>query len=211
MENRNKFFTNGEWCSDTLKERYDHIKDVLDVYNKINNKGKRGIDLDDLKYIIKNAFVSKIYISVKAKKILDKNYPDEKRWKLRGLYKRLIKDGELDLQKKYENINLSPFEICRVCDKGLKLRIEHVVPGKVYIDYVIDLSDPQTEGEFNFEEFDEIFKNVYICIVTEDEAKELDKDLRDCMPVEDFKKDPFARYEKKGIAIYWPSCQCERI
>ncbi len=68
MESRDNFFSGGEWCSDTLEERYDHIKDVLELYNKKNNKGKRGIDFTNLKYIIKNAFVSKIFISVGAKK-----------------------------------------------------------------------------------------------------------------------------------------------
>ena len=46
MENRRKFYTGGLWASDTMKQRYDHIKWALD--NQIN------LDEDELKFIIKN-------------------------------------------------------------------------------------------------------------------------------------------------------------
>ena len=55
MENRRKFYTGGLWAPDTMEQRYDHIKWALD--NHIN------LDEDELKFIIKNGFVSKIYIS----------------------------------------------------------------------------------------------------------------------------------------------------
>lgn len=55
MENRRKFYTGGLWSTDILEERYEHIKWALDNQN--------NLDEDELKFIIKNGFVSKIYIS----------------------------------------------------------------------------------------------------------------------------------------------------
>ena len=55
MENRRKFYTGGLWAFDTMEQRYDHIKWALDNQN--------NLDEDELKFIIKNGFVSKIYIS----------------------------------------------------------------------------------------------------------------------------------------------------
>lgn len=57
MENRRKFYTGGLWTHHTIDDRYKNIRWALDAY-------KNGIlDEDDLKFIIKNGFVSKIYIS----------------------------------------------------------------------------------------------------------------------------------------------------
>ena len=57
MENRKKFYPDGLWGKDTLQERFQHVMGALDAYrNKI-------IDEQDLVFVIKNAFVSKIFIS----------------------------------------------------------------------------------------------------------------------------------------------------
>ena len=57
MENRRKFYTGGLWANHNIKKRYKNICWALDAY-------KKGfLDEDELKFIIKNGFVSKIYIS----------------------------------------------------------------------------------------------------------------------------------------------------
>lgn len=203
MENRNKFFTKGAWCSDTLKKRYNHIKNVLDAFLQ------NGIDEDDLKYIIKNAFVSKIYISKEAKEKLDK-YKTHcekagKDWKLKKLYDEICTDGYLELPG--ETDGLSHFDFCKVIDlqekdseeKNIKLglRIEHMVPGKVYIDYVLNMVKNGLDN-FTQDVFESVFKSVHICIVTADEARNLDKlgfrDKIDANKKNKFIGKPFARY-----------------
>lgn len=207
MENRNKFFTSGEsdekWCSDTFTERYDHIMNVLNLYNTKNNKGKRGIDSADLIYIIKNAFVSKIYISKGAHKKISEATIDN--WKWYSLYTKLEKKGVLDLQDKAYGDKLSPyFDFCKIGTKVSGLIIEHVVPGDVYIK---DALNKVENNSFNVDAFKEIFEKVYICIVTSKENDILNE-YRDKMPEDvngnsiDYKENPFARYDELDIKIY---------
>lgn len=96
MENRRKFYgldRNGNpkpnpqnWSNDTFDDRYNHINDVLKVHSIMDD--------EDLKFIIKNAFISRIYISVEAEVILSK----KKLNSLQSLYDQLKRDGVLDLQ-----------------------------------------------------------------------------------------------------------------
>ena len=57
MENRKKFYPDGLWGKDTLHDRYWHVMGALDAYHK------QILDEQDLVFVIKNAFVSKIFIS----------------------------------------------------------------------------------------------------------------------------------------------------
>ena len=67
MENRRKFYVNykrknsGAWSGDTLNDRYQHIYNALNAYDS-------GMDFEDLKFDIKNAFVSRIYVSAEVVK-----------------------------------------------------------------------------------------------------------------------------------------------
>ncbi len=197
MENRRKFYSSCRdpqmtlWSNDTLPQRYDHIKGVMNSYfSGILNK-------EDLLFAIKNAFVSKIYISVDAKKVLDtKNLGN-----LQNLYNHLVEYGVLDLQDKIHTKHssvLSPyFDICKLGDRKLGVSIEHVVPGNVYVDDALN-------GSFDFKRFQDIFNNVSICIVACTQARDLDKKLRNMMPIDkttnqpiDYKLKPFARYDDK--------------
>ena len=71
MENRRKFYGLNRygkpvryisnWSGDTISKRYERVEGVLNAW-------KSGfVDDEDLKFILKNALVSKIFISVKAK------------------------------------------------------------------------------------------------------------------------------------------------
>ena len=198
MENRRKFYftlrkknEHGAWSQDTLEQRYVHILNVLKVYS--------NMDDEDLKFIIKNAFISRIYISVEAEKILS----NEKLNSLQRLYDQLIKDGVLDLQDGRFGSKLSPyFDICKLGDKGLGISIEHVVPGEVCKQTALN--------SFSRYDFKKIFNNAYICLVTSEEAKELDKKWKSVLPTDpstrlpyDFTKYPFARYDDElgGVKI----------
>lgn len=202
MENRKKFYSS----NDTIQERYEKICGVLGAY-------KKGyLDKQDLTFAIKNAFVSKIYVSCEVVKALS---PDLLPNDLKELYLKLINDGVLDLMGNGTGPLMASYlsicEIGTVVSRLRKthptmphLRIEHVIPGEVYLNKVIDLFDKNT---FTFDEFIKIFKVVSICIVTDKENKELDKGLRNSMPSGngDFLSDPFARYKEKDIKI-WRLC-----
>ena len=60
MENRSKFYSGGLWSEDDMLTRRDHINWALEAYND------KKLDKQELKFIIKNAFVSKIYVSKKT-------------------------------------------------------------------------------------------------------------------------------------------------
>ncbi len=64
MENRKKFYSDGLWGKDTLYDRYWHVMNALDAYRK------QILDEQDLVFVIKNAFVSKIQISPVFRRIL---------------------------------------------------------------------------------------------------------------------------------------------
>lgn len=198
MENRRKFYytlrkknEHGAWSQDTLEQRYKHILNVLKVYSIMDD--------EDLKFIIKNAFISRIYISVKAEKRLSGRIPKS----LNPLYSKLISDGVLNLKDGIYGPNLSPyFDICKLGDKGLGISIEHVVPGEVCKQTALK--------SFSRSDFENIFNNAYICLVTSEEAKVLDKKCKSDLPTNrktglpyDFTMYPFARYDDKlgGVKI----------
>ena len=57
MENRKKFYSDGLWGQDSIHDRYWHVMNALDAYRK------HILDEQDLVFVIKNAFVSKIHVS----------------------------------------------------------------------------------------------------------------------------------------------------
>lgn len=203
MENRRKFYgldrkgnpipNPGNWSDDTFDDRYNHINDVLKVHSIIDD--------EDLKFIIKNAFISRIYISVEAAEKIR----GEKLNSLQPLYDQLIRDGVLNLQDGKYGSRLSPyFDICKLGDKGLGISIEHVVPGEVCKKAALK--------SFSKSDFANIFNNAYICLVTSGQAKALDKKWKDNLPPipgivpesrYDFTKHPFARYDHElgGVSI----------
>lgn len=198
MENRKKFYSS----ADTILERYNKICGVLEAYNK------GYLDKQDITFAIKNAFVSKEYVSCNVVNTLSSDYLSGD---LRNLYLKLINDGVLNLMDNNNaRLKASYLSICElgtVVSRLRKkhptmphLRIEHVIPGEVYLYKVIDLFNKKS---FNFEKFVKIFNVVSICIITDEENKKLDKGLRNSMPSEkgDFISNPFARYNEKDIKI----------
>ena len=126
---------------------------------------------------------------------------DQKHGNLDTLYDKLVSNGVLDLQDKINSVpssQLSPyFDICKLGDRGLGVSIEHVVPGDVY------LSNNFIMNPFKETVFKGMFDKVSICIVTKEEAKDLDAKLRNEMPLDetskkpiDYMSYPFARYDK---------------
>lgn len=206
MENRSKFYGSGLWAKHTLKERYQKICWALDAY--------RAGCLDDveLDFIIKNAFVSKIYVS----KEVVKYHPIFSKSKslIRNLYNQLVNNYVLDLQQgKDKPLNDKYFRICQLginLNKAVKNKannqdkvivFEHVIPGNLYIDKAKDLQNNKPNNWF--EEFKEIFNCISVCLVTGNQNNDLNQ-FKSKMPYNiDFINFPFARYDKSlgGVGI----------
>ena len=203
MENRRKFYTGGLWSKDDFNEKYEHIKWVLYNYNQNN------LDEDELKFIIKNAFVSKIYISEGVKnKYTDKDFGAQS-----GLFKKIAGGNNTVL-------GTNVFDICKAVENRGEayntggIIIEHVVPAKVYLE---DVKKKYSNRLFTKNEFQKIFDAVSICLITKEEDNRLRQEFKSKgsgyytlvskMPegYEDYIKFPFARYDNKlgaGIKIY---------
>ena len=201
MENRRKFYPNALWGKDTLQERYDHVMGVLDAYHR------HLLDEQDLLFVIKNAFVSKVYVSEGVVKAYPA--PQPLFGNLSILYDQLLKNHVLDFQDSLPQLHTKYMEIC---DLGTKvsyqkgkgkiakgkpsIRVEHVVPADVFIDDVKNIT--------LFSDFKRIFDAVSICLVTDAEARLLDsKGLRSKMPAGCvYTKNTFGRYKQAGVKVY---------
>ena len=192
MENRKKFYPDGLWGKDTLQDRYWHVMDALEAYRH------QILDDQDLVFVIKNAFVSKIYVSEGVAKAYPA--PQPVFGNLSGLYGQLLKNHVLDLQDTQPQLNTEYMKICELGTKVSgqpKIRVEHVVPGKVFMDDVKKIT--------SFDDFKKLFDAVSICLVTDDEDQKLnDKGLRSSMPsgVSDFTVVPLARYNEAEVVIF---------
>jgi hypothetical protein len=190
MENRRKFYTGGLWASDTMKQRYEKICWALDAYNN------GFLDEDELKFIIKNGFVSKIYISDEVMK----NYKSSDFGAQGALYKEI-------LSGKNAVLGTNVFDICKAVESRGKayntkgIIIEHVVPAKVYLG---DVKGKYAHKMFTFEYFKKVFDAVSICLVSKKQDASLNR-FKSTMPLgyEDFIRYPFARYDNKlgGVKI----------
>jgi hypothetical protein len=207
MENRRKFYTGGLWAKHTIGDRYKNICWALDAYNN------GFLDEDELKFIIKNGFVSKIYISEGVvKKYKPSDFGAQDVW-----YKEILKGNNAVL-------GTNVFDICKAVESRGKayntkgIIIEHVVPAKVYLG---DVKDKYAHKMFTFDYFKKVFDAVSICLVTKEEDKKLGVKRRNSkgkeytlvsnMPegYEDkFIDFPFARYDsaniEDGIKIHGP-------
>lgn len=218
MENRKKFYANygsrqqtGAWGKDTLQDRYNHVCEALDAY-------KSGVlDDMDLTFAIKNAFVSKVYVSCGVVKAYPNALPGF--GTLSGLYAKIVKNGVLDLQAPNPLSSALHCEYLNICELGTivnplvksgklqtRVYIEHVVPGKVYMEHVKQLLK---SNKWNIGEFKKIFDVVSVCLVTEDENKKLNQ-WRNSMPNANvdpvcYQKCPFARYDAAEVKI-WKQC-----
>lgn len=195
MENRRKFYVNykgknsGAWSGDTLIKRFQHIYNALKAFDS-------GMDFEDLKFDIKNAFVSRVYVSAKVVK----KYPKATKQfgYLSQIYDNKLVNGnhvlELDDTKPY--INSTYFDLCKLADRGLGIRVEHVVPGEVYINDAVN--HIKNGAGFSQKDFEEFFNSVYICLVTKEEDHNILNKWKDSMPNNiDYKLKPFARYDGK--------------
>ena len=209
MENRRKFYTGGLWANDLKEKRFEHICGALAMhFGGILND-------EDLKFVIKNAFVSKILVSEEVIKLypLNKNTESVFGETLYKLYESLITtDKVLSYGKSYDGYAF--FDICKIGDRissenstrrKAKLSthpsiiIEHIVPGEVYLE---DVKDKYKKGLFDFSCFETIFNSVGICLVSKDQDKKLNS-YKSKMPANiDYKTSPFARYDKVDIDVY---------
>lgn len=207
MENRSKFYSGGLWSDDTLQQRFDNIKTVLNIFKGASN-AKPSIDKYDLEFAIKNAFVSKIYLSKNVEAAYHKVNRKAIFGRLYNLYETLVNEKVLCLKHGiYNNQNVF-FDICKLGDKisyvnrelkkaGKKtlppIIIEHVVPGKEYMKDVLNL-----KNGFSKSDYEDISNSICICLVTKEEDHNILNKWKDSMPNNiNYKFKPFARYDGK--------------
>ena len=157
MENRRKFYTDGLWSKDDLNLRYKHIKWALD--------NQDNFDEYEFKFIIKNGFVSKIYIS----EGVSKDYVPSNFGAQKDLFSEI-------LEGKNEVLGTNVFDICKAVESTGKsyntkgIIIEHVVPAKVYLG---DVKEKYSKGVFTENYFKKIYDAVSICLITKEEDNKL--------------------------------------
>ncbi len=226
MENRTKFYTKGAWCNDTCQQRYNHIVWALKAFQHGN------IDNEELKFMIKNALVTTIYVSNEVVN----DYPLSSVTKslfgnnLYELYEKLVNNHKLSFFARPKQYSF--FDICKLGDRissiNIKrkkqgqsllpsINIEHTVPAEVYL---TKIKDSYSNGTLR-NDFLKIFNAVSICLVTKSEDTAINsrpqnggKCLKTNMPDDangnpfDFTNHTFARYDKNinglgiGIDIY---------
>lgn len=167
--------TKSNWYHDTPEERYEHVKVVLDRY--VSGE----YDMEDVQWFIKNAVLSRIYISEEALKTFQDNCKKSSNERFKEICQKIIEQGYTD--DKY--LDIRKFTN--------KLRYDHVVPSKVFLAELIRL---HKEGSLTLEKFNEIRSRLYICILTIKENTEVDKKYRSKMPKDSdwLRGDVFARY-----------------
>jgi len=203
MENRSKFFKGGSWDGYTLYDRFVITKWALDAHLNHNGSAWPYIDDEELVFIIKNAFVSKILISQTVVDDINKVLISNP-----GIFGK--KQSSYDNLIKEYYLSYLDFDIC---DLGKTLNnqrkkfpglphivVEHVVPGEVYISEIKRLFICK---KYDFTAFLKFFVSISICLVTEPQNKALNS-YKSSMPLgyEDFISYPFARYQKVGVEIY---------
>ena len=189
----------GLWSNDKEEDRLAHVNKALKLYFDKDD----FFDYLDLVWFLKNAVIGDIYLSEKV--FARWNNGNGIYWngcneKIRDIIERIIKrktklDGKFDeslmqirkwLGKQYSGNILDP------------LVFEHVVPAKVYINYLINWYDEH--GPLTLGDLRAVREKVSVCIVTkEEDAKLNNAGCREDMPEGvDFMKEPFARYEQRS-------------
>lgn len=182
-ENTSKVYPGGGWYNDTALERYNHVMVVLKRFQS------GEYDTYDLKWFIKNAILSRVYISQGVHAMGGSAWKNPKNARLlKILYEihrnRYATDKAIDIRKFFNG----------------DVRFEHVIPSKVALEHILDLFG---KGLLTFEKFKEIRSKLYVCIVTKDEEQLLSGKFRQTMPTGwTWSDDPFARYDTVGVTVY---------
>lgn len=184
-ENTSKVYPKGAWYGDSPLKRYERVMTVLERYDA------GEYDRSDVNWFIKNAILSRVYISQAVYNRMLNNTawdkPNNKRLKviLQEIYTNgYASDKAIDIRKRF----------------GGGLRFEHVIPFQVVFDHIWDL---YTHKMLTFDKFQEIRQMLYVCIVTVDEEKNLSGKYRQKMPIGwGWRGNPFARYAKTSVKVF---------
>lgn len=182
-ENIQKVYPKGTWYNDSQEKRFERVQIVLNRYLS------GEYDIRDVNWFIKNAIINRIYISEEVKQMGDIAWTNKQNSRLKDILDIIDKNGSAPDEY---------LDIRKYC-KGV--RFEHIVPGILAINRLIDL---QREGNLTFRKFQNIRSKLNICIVTKDEDKRLSSLYRQKMPdgVNWETGNEFGRYDAAKIKIY---------
>ena len=188
----------GLWSGDTPKERFKHVKIILDLYFNY----KDLLDDLDLTWFLKNAVIGNIYFSKKVVEGINKKvyWPHPQSETINTVINNILKCSTY----KNETFDESLLQVRKWLGKDFHkkeaspLRFEHVIPAKVYLSELkkLYLNTNHFENNDSLSRFNEYRKKVAVCIITKAEDDALNKaGLRESMP-DDWKwgGDIFARY-----------------
>lgn len=202
----------GLWFNDSPKDRFEHVKKILDIYYS----DVTLFDDLDLTWFLKNAVIGDIYFS---KEVVD-GVKNGLYWSIKS--NKTISDviDAIVRRDTHPNgvFNESLLQVRKWLGKefhdgkALPLRFEHVIPAKVYLAklknlYMSTKSFTHPDSQSLFESYR---KKIAVCIITKDQDDDLQ--LRDSMPPnwDWVTGDIFARYDycksKKKIVVYKQQC-----
>lgn len=210
--NEVKYTDSNRWYNKTIDARYEYVKKVLDFLVD-------GIeDREDLNFHLKEALVGGVYFSKSAMDMavtfgLHNQFDIVKKIYEDGYYSIIEKDGSLNCKgltlysnfrkawgKKLED-GIRKQKIKKDDEEWLSLSYEHVIPTSCYIDRLLELYKC---GELDLETFKKMVSCINVCYILSIDKTIIEKKYRSDMP-EDWhwgKDDPFARYERSGIAVW---------
>lgn len=182
-ENIRKVYPQGAWYDDSPHDRYNHVVSVLDHYIS-------GVyDISDVNWFIKNAIISRIYLSEGVLRLGDGAWKNPRNKRLQTILSQIKQNGFATDDY---------IDIRKCCNK---IRFEHVIPTNIVLDRLIAL---RRSGQLDFQKFQQIRSRQCVCLVTIDEEKALSKTYRQQMPsgANWETGNEFARYDSVGVKVH---------
>ena len=198
--NVDKYKDPGKEYNRTLEGRYRYVIKWFEL------REENYIDDDDLEYIIKDAVVGGVYFSRDAMEMLMHNPARIHPIRVRPLINKIVKEGHFLILDENDTLHCEGLEIDDFFSQSnskyfqKRLRFEHVIPYKFYIEELYGLF---RNNAFDLGMFKSCMKSINVCIVLDTENSRLDKMYKSDMPQGwRWGDEPFARYKEADIKIW---------
>ena len=199
--NVDKYKDPGKECNRTLDGRCRYVVKWFEL------REEDYIDDKDLEYIIKDAVVGGVYFSRDAMEMVMHKPALIHPMRVRPLIDKIRKEGCFRILDERGILHCEGLEIDDFFGQSnpkhfhSRLRFEHVIPYKFYIEELFRLFRDQA---LDLDMFRLCMKSINICIVLDTENEKLDRMYKSDMPQGwQWGDDPFARYKEADIKI-WP-------
>lgn len=202
--NVDKYKNPGKEYNRTLEGRYRYVIKWFEIVSELGKDDY--IDDDDMEYILKDAMVGGVYFSKAAMEMVMHNPTLIHPIRVRPLINKIAKEGRFLILDENDFLHCEGLEIDDFFKQSnsnyfhSRLRFEHVIPYKFYIDELYRLFK---DNAFDLDMFRICMKSINICIVLDTENSRLDKMYKSDMPQGwQWGDEPFARYKEADIKIW---------